>query len=860
MPNLFNRIFRKKDQVTAVENTVVKHFRRRYASFRRLLEANASLADIMAELEEKREGKSLFGFNYLRKISQKAIKYARTMAKALQNMEPGKHAGLNTRIEEIETALSEILGQSLKERSDHPPGHAVTLDFIDDSLSEWVGGKAANLGELLTMADVPVPEGFAVTVGAFRAFMEQTHLGETIPKMMADISADDQVQLAAVMEEVQKAIEETELPPEVEEALNAAWEATFQDRDLRVAVRSSAQSEDGEKSFAGQFLSVLGVSKAGLSQSYRKVVASLFTPSATVYRLHQGIPLSASAMGVLVVAMVDPVASGVAFSHDPSALANETLIINGVYGLGALLVDGKANPDAWIYTRDERPQLIRRRRGNQTYKIVLRESTGHSCLAALEENLLPHERDTPCLPPNLVNDLARLVMRLERHFGGYQDVEWVLDKEGQIFIVQSRPLEVHTGFSRPLTTPVASGHTLLLEGGDAAFAGIGFGTVVKPKSMKELSLFPAGGILVARHSSPEYAQIMDRAQAIITETGGVTGHMATLAREFRVPTLLKVPGVFETLAEGMEITLDSYSCRIYEGHVEELRPLQGYQEPIRLLNTPVYSAMRKIAKHILPLNLTDPASAEFTPRGCRTLHDIMRYAHENSYHAMFAFSDSASGAEGVAKKFAVHLPIDLHIIDLDKGTTARPEATRVKLEEITSVPMKALLRGMLDPAVVFRKPRHVNMGGFMSVMSQQIANPVGGDNRFGSKSYAIVSDRYLNFSSRVGYHYSVLDAYCGKTLSKNYVSFSFQGGAAGEDRRIRRVRAIALVLEELGFTVYMQRDTVKARMQKFESEVLEKSLVELGKLLQVTRQMDMLMINDAAITQFRDDFMNGIYR
>ena len=860
MSSLLTRLFRKKTQPPADENTVVKHFRRRYASFRRLLESNASLADIMADLEDKIDGKSVFGFYYLRKISQKAIKDARRMATSLQSMEVGKHAGLNKRIDEIESELSRILGQSLKEKSDHPQGYTVMLDSLDESLYEWVGGKAANLGEIHTRADAPVPNGFAVAVPAFRAFMDQTPLGEFIEQKMSDLSADDREGLTLVMEEVQQAIEATPLPAEVEEALHKTWEATFGDEDIRVAVRSSAQSEDGEKSFAGQFLSVLGVSKPGFSMSYRKVVASLFTPSATIYRLNQGIPLTASAMGVAVIAMVDAVASGVAFSHDPSALANETLIINGVYGLGALLVDGKANPDAWVFTRDEKPQLIRRKRGNQSYKIVLQDAASDACTLTTETDLDPHEQNAPCLNPSIVEDLARLVMRLERHFGGYQDVEWVLDKQGKLFIVQSRPLEVHTGFSRPITTPVIVGHKLLIEGGDAAFGGIGFGKVVMPASMKELPQFPADGILVARHSSPEYAQIMDRAQAIITETGGVTGHMATLAREFRVPTLLNIPGVLQALENGMEITVDSFSCRVYEGHVEELQPLRGYEEPIRLLNTPVYSAMRKIAKHILPLNLTDPAAAEFTTKGCQTIHDIMRYAHENSYHAMFAFSDSASGAEGVAKKFAVHLPIDLHIIDLDKGTTAKPDATSIKLEEIVSVPMKALLRGMLDPAVVFRKPRHVNMGGFLSVMSQQIANPVGGNNRFGSKSYAIVSDRYLNFSSRVGYHYSVLDAYCGKTLSKNYVSFSFQGGAAGEDRRIRRVRAIALVLEELGFSVYMQRDTVKARMQKYESEVLEECLVQLGKLLQVTRQMDMLMINDAAITQFRDDFMNGIYQ
>ena len=92
------------------------------------------------------------------------------------------------------------------------------------------------------------------------------------------------------------------------------------------------------------------------------------------------------------------------------------------------------------------------------------------------------------------------------------------------------------------------------------------------------------------------------------------------------------------------------------------------------------------------------------------------------------------------------------------------------------------------------------------------------------------------------------------------MSFSVQGGAAGEVRRVRRIRAIAMVLEELGFTVIVQGDAVKSRFQKYPKEEIADRLDQLGRLLQVTRQMDMLMINEAAVTQFKEDFMNGIYR
>lgn len=67
-------------------------------------------------------------------------------------------------------------------------------------------------------------------------------------------------------------------------------------------------------------------------------------------------------------------------------------------------------------------------------------------------------------------------------------------------------------------------------------------------------------------------------------------------------------------------------------------------------------------------------------------------------------------------------------------------------------------------------------------------DPTAQAQRFGDRSYCIASDKYLNFSSRVGYHYSVIDAYCGQTMAKNYITFHFKGGAADEIRRERRVR------------------------------------------------------------------------
>ena len=159
-----------------------------------------------------------------------------------------------------------------------------------------------------------------------------------------------------------------------------------------------------------------------------------------------------------------------------------------------------------------------------------------------------------------------------------------------------------------------------------------------------------------------------------------------------------------------------------------------------------------------------------------------------------------------------------------------------------------------------RNPRPVNLSGFFSVMSEQLISSGGtASERFGDRSYAIISDKYLNFSSRVGYHYSVLDCYCGKTIAKNYINFQFKGGAADDVRRERRCRMIEKTLGAIGFLVESKGDRVTARMAKQDIPHIEEKLDLLGRLLIYTRQMDMMMHTEAHVNHLTECFLNGNY-
>ena len=264
---------------------------------------------------------------------------------------------------------------------------------------------------------------------------------------------------------------------------------------------------------------------------------------------------------------------------------------------------------------------------------------------------------------------------------------------------------------------------------------------------------------------------------------------------------------------------------------------------------------------ILPLHLLNPKSPDFTPKSCTSLHDIMRLVHEVSYTEMFQISDLVSDKGEGAVKLDARIPIDLHIIDLEGGLVGITRgAKKVTIDNIASIPLKALLKGMTHKELDGREPKPVHLKGFMSVMSRQmLAPPLNAGQRFGDRSYAIIADRYINFSSRVGYHYSVLDSYCGETITKNYITFSFKGGAADDVRKNRRARSIAEMLKGLDFSVKVKGDNVNSSYQKQELPLIEEKLELIGRLLLFTRQMDMLMSTEASVEEMAKAFLEKNY-
>jgi pyruvate,water dikinase len=174
--------------------------------------------------------------------------------------------------------------------------------------------------------------------------------------------------------------------------------------------------------------------------------------------------------------------------------------------------------------------------------------------------------------------------------------------------------------------------------------------------------------------------------------------------------------------------------------------------------------------------------------------------------------------------------------------------------------MKALWKGIEHPEVSWAGPVTMDAKGLYSVFTRSLAAPAPQDSGFWIRTLAIVSKNYLNFSSRLGYHYATIDAYTGEVRNDNYISFRFKGGAADEYRRGLRARFLGRVLEKLDFEVEVTGDLVVARLWKYPQNLMEEKLDLLGRLMACSRQKDMVMADERLVDWYTQAFLEGNYR
>ncbi len=298
------------------------------------------------------------------------------------------------------------------------------------------GGKSSTLGELIA-AEIPVPPGFAVSVDAFRLFVSEAGLSEMIEEALARASSGDVDAVNAASHSIGEAMRSAPVPTAIREEVSRLY-AELGDGDAPVAVRSSALGEDSQNAtFAGQQETYLWVRGAEhVCDALRDCWVSLYSPPAISYRARLGgEPAAEAAMGVTVQLMVDASVSGVMFTCNPVSGDPSMVAVNASWGLGLAVVGGEVTPDDYLVSKVTR-ELVREHVHSKHHEYV----PDPSGRGAVRAEVPADRRDARCLDEELLSRLVDVGRRVERYFGSRQDIEWAIDRDGELFVVQSRPV------------------------------------------------------------------------------------------------------------------------------------------------------------------------------------------------------------------------------------------------------------------------------------------------------------------------------------------------------------------------------------------------------------------------------------
>jgi len=316
------------------------------------------------------------------------------------------------------------------------PMFVLDLGSVDGGMLGLVGGKGANLGELVR-AGLPVPPGFCVTTVAYRRVTQPTELAKVCAALAATDPSDTPA-LAAHAARAREVVTAAVVPAEVADAVAAAYEsmtAGSQEPDCPVAVRSSATAEDlPTASFAGQqdtFLNVVGT--ASVLEAVHRCWVSLWTDRAVTYRAVNGIDHATVELAVVVQRMVDAAVAGVLFTADPVTGRRHRAVIDASPGLGEAVVSGAVNPDRFVVDADT-GEVVERRLGDK--KVEVRPAAG----GGTEEVSRTTADGSASLSDDQLQALAALGARVEGHYGAPQDIEWAVDDGGALWLTQARPI------------------------------------------------------------------------------------------------------------------------------------------------------------------------------------------------------------------------------------------------------------------------------------------------------------------------------------------------------------------------------------------------------------------------------------
>jgi pyruvate,water dikinase len=196
----------------------------------------------------------------------------------------------------------------------------------------------------------------------------------------------------------------------------------------------------------------------------------------------------------------------------------------------------------------------------------------------------------------------------------------------------------------------------------------------------------------------------------------------------------------------------------------------------------------------------------------------------------------------------------MNIISLD-GDLQGSAGEWIEEDEIASIPMKALWDGLKKERWVHEN-RSFKAKDFMALVASSAA--ASRQLEYSETSFAVLSREYMIVGLHMGYHFTSIEAMCTEDMNKNFIRMHYKEGGASYDRRIRRTRLIANLFTRMGFENFSKGDFLDSRISHQESAILLEKLDQVGRLMIMTKQLDMVLSNDAIAQWYMEEFMKKL--
>ncbi|MDP2720809.1 MAG: phosphoenolpyruvate synthase [bacterium] len=442
------------------------------------------------------------------------------------------------------------------------PKQILWLSETDKEDVQVVGGKAANLGELVR-ASIPVPDGFTITSSAYFDFLEANDLKLKIKKLLQKVDPDNTRLLNEASSLIKDLISKSQISSNLAEEISENYDKLAAASPELVAVRSSATAEDlPQASFAGQqatFLNVKG--ERELLEAVKNCWASLYEPRAIFYRAEKKFDHFKVGIAVVVQKMIESETSGVMFTIDPVNNDKTKIVVEAVWGLGEFIVQGTVNPDHYEIDKSTF-KISNRQIAKQTKQLIKAGEHNKEIVVAKAY------QQAQKLADEKIVALAKLGKKIENHYGFPQDIEWAYEN-GILNIVQTRAVTTIGDIEKSLKTHITIDLPIILEGAPAS-PGIAVGLPKVLSSAKEIHRLKRGEVLVAAMTNPDYVPAMKKAAAVVTDKGGRTSHAAIVSRELGIPCVVGTNKATRLLKNARStITVNGAAGKVYKGALSQ---------------------------------------------------------------------------------------------------------------------------------------------------------------------------------------------------------------------------------------------------------------------------------------------------